>query len=618
MLQILRSIRTVPLVIVAALVGVSLATGVFYSVIIPPWQAPDEPRHLEYAVRLSEKGWILQPEDLSIDLQRRILQSMRDSDFWRLTGRDQPDPLPASFVEDPLLRRSGTSFGERTPLYAIGPALVFRLLPGDDLVLRLYVMRWFSVGLSAATVAVACLVAFRLFPHDRFMIIAVPAFVVFLPMFAFIGASASSDALAILLVSLLIWELARIMEDGLSWRSAMAVGSLALLSLMAKKTAFFAMPLVLVAIPLSFWGRGVPLRQKHKGTLGMLAVLSVLLATVLLSWRGDEAAGWVQLPHNTGDSRSDTEPRSGDHSLAISSGRLIQSLPFNTVRALRGKSVTLEIWVRSPKGDQRGSLLVEDDHVRSVKSFLGRQTWRRHTITHPVSPDARSMRVILSAGSTWDEAAGRIYFDDVVLTHDQMIEPSLLRNGSAEKAALRVRPRLSGLTRYVSATQLLDLRSYDLASLQRYCLYLLLTFAGFWANFGWLTLPLHLVWYAVLAVLTLASAVGLAFWGADFLRQRRKSDSWVPKSHDRTLLLFVIGLVLILIQTFLPMVGSQWQPQGRYLFPALIIIATLFAHGLRRLIHRARLSVLTVTYLACFLLFDALCIAGYILPQYHS
>ena len=263
-------------------------------------------------------------------------------------------------------------------------------------------------------------------------------------------------------------------------------------------------------------------------------------------------------------------------------------------------------------------LLVEDDRGRSVSSFVGRQTWRRHTITHHVSPDARSMRVMLNAGSTWDEAAGRVNFDDVVLTQDQMIEPGLLRNGSAEETALRVRPRLSGLTRYLSATQLLDLRSYDLASLQRYLLYVLLTFAGFWANFGWLTLPLHPAWYAVLAAIVLAVTLGLGLWGTDLLRRRRKSDTWRPNPRDRVLLLFLIGLVLILVQTFLPMVGSQWQPQGKYLLPALVPIATLFTHGLRRLAHGVRPAVLTITYLVCFLLFDLVCIAGYIIPHYYT
>ena len=91
------------------------------------------------------------------------------------------------------------------------------------------------------------------------------------------------------------------------------------------------------------------------------------------------------------------------------------------------------------------------------------------------------------------------------------------------------------------------------------------------------------------------------------------------RSFSTFRLAVVAALVcLIALQTFVPMIGSQWQPQGRYLFPALVIIATLFAFGLRRLMRTVHWGLLTAVYVACFLLFDALCLLGYILPHYYS
>jgi hypothetical protein len=75
---------------------------------------------------------------------------------------------------------------------------------------------------------------------------------------------------------------------------------------------------------------------------------------------------------------------------------------------------------------------------------------------------------------------------------------------------------------------------------------------------------------------------------------------------------------LILLQTFIPMIGSQWQPQGRYLFPAMVIFATLFAYGLRRLKKPVHWRPLSALYVACFLLLDALCLLGYIVPHYYG
>jgi hypothetical protein len=602
--------------LLVALVALSLGLGLLFSLVVPPWQAPDEPRHVEYAILLSRKGWFLHQDDLSLDLQRQILSSMWDFDFWRLIGRQQPERLPDSFYADPFLIRSGTRLAGESPLYALLPALLFRLLPGDDVLLCLYILRWFSVALSVATVAVACLVSFQLFPQDRFLMVAIPAFVACLPMFQFIGASANNDALVTLCSALLIWLLVRMLHRGVSWRSAVLAGFLTVLSVLAKRTGLFTVPLALVALPLSWWGRRPSWRRRYKWTLAVGLGLAAVVAAVLLTWRGNQAAAWVRAQKALGYPRSDTTSHSGRYSLRVGQGRPRQVLPFNTVTALRGKTVTLEAWARTSAGQGQGSLLLRDDDTDTELAFLATETWSRYTVTHTVSASATSLRVILS--SAGGEGASALYFDDLALTEEGSSGPNLLANGSVEEAALRFQPLLEEITRYVSPGRLLDPRSYDLGSLQRYLLYVLLTFAGFWANFGWLTLPLHPLWYVLLAGVTLVSAIGLALWGADLVRQHRREKEWVPNPTDRTLLLFLAGLGLILVQTFLPMIGSQWQPQGRYLFPGLMLIATLFAFGLRRSLKPVRAEVLAGAYVACFLLLDALCLVGYIIPHYYG
>jgi hypothetical protein len=437
-----------------------------------------------------------------------------------------------------------------------------------------------------------------------------------LPMFQFIGASANNDALVTLCSALLIWLLVRMLHEGVSWRSAALVWFLTVLSVLAKKTGLFTVPLAAVALPLSWWGCRPFVRRRYKWTLAVGLGLAAVVAAVLLTWRGNQAAAWVRAQKALGYPRSDTTSRSGRYSLRVGPGRPRQVLPFDTVTALRGKTVTLEAWVKTSAGQGRGSLLVRDDDTDTELAFLATETWSRYTVTHTVSASATSLRVILS--SAGGEGSTALYFDDLTLTEEGSSGPNLLANGSIEEAALRFQPLLEEITRYVSPSRLLDPHSYDLGSLRRYLLYVLLTFAGFWANFGWLTLPLHPLWYALLGVVTLASAIGLALWGADLLRQRRREKEWVPNPTDKTLLLCVAGLGLLLLQTLLPMIGSQWQPQGRYLFPGLILIATLFAFGLRRLLRRVRPEVLTAAYVACFLLLDALCLVGYILPHYYG
>ena len=603
--------------LVVAFVCLSLARGALYSIIVPPWQAPDEPRHLEQAILVSRRGPFLTREDQSLELQTEILSSMRDFDFWGRIGRDQPEPLPRSFSQDRFLVRSGTGLSHESPLNALMPALIFRWLPEDDLLSRLYTMRWWSVIFSAASVAVAFLVAFELFRDDRFLLLAIPSFVALLPMFTFIGASASNDALAVLVASLVIWQLLRMLNRPLSLTSAICICALTLLAVLAKRTAWFTAPLVLVAIPLHLWGRA-SLSARWRYLAASSVAISALLAGALLTWRGHDAADWIRLPGPEHSSRSKEVATSGRYSLRLNSERAMQPLPFNDVRALRGKTVGLHAWIISPNGPQRGSLLLADDEETSVQSFLADETWRKYSVTHTVSPRARSMRVILSAASASTGQAADLYFDDLALRSGQGDISNLLQNASAEDSALRVQPRLQYVTRYVALGRLLDGRSYDLESAKRYLLYGLLTFAGFWANFGWLTLPLHPIWYALLAVVATAAVAGLGLWAMGLLRRCLGDRGYIPSNRDRALLLLLLAFVLIVVQTFIPMIGSQWQPQGRHLFPGLIPIATLFAFGLRRLLRSLKADLLAAAYVASFVLFDALCLLRYVIPHYYG
>jgi hypothetical protein len=614
----LRDISTRRRALLAAFLCVSILRGLAYGALIPPWQAPDEPRHLEYAILLSQKGWFLTRDDLSPDVQGEIITSLLETNFWTLIGRAQPDRPPASFSDDPFLRLSGSSPGHESPLYFVLPALCFKLLPEGDLLTRLYVLRVFSVLLSAAAVCVAGLTAFELFPDDRFLRVAIPAFLAFLPMFTFIGASASDDAFAVLCGSLVTWQLVRVFKRGLSSQSGLVLCGLAILALVAKRTCLFLLPLVLAAAVIYVLWRRVRVRRGLRCAAVVTCMLGLLLLALLLSWRGEDAAGWVALRQPSAPTRICPIARSGEHSLYVEEGRLLQTIPFNTVRALRGKTVTLEVWTRSAKEGRPGSLVVEDDQERSSEHFLADAGWTRHEVTHTVALMARSMRVMLGSSAPGEEAGQGLYFDDLALHEEGQQGPNWLRNGSAETPALRMESRLGSVSRYLTLEQLADARSYDLASLKRYVLYGLLTFAGFWANFGWLTLPLHPLWYSLLAVVTVISASGLALWGAEVLRACRRNGAHALCPRDVILLLFLLGLFLLGLQTALPAIGSQWQPQGRYLFPGLVIIATLFAFGLRRLTRRQEASILTATYVTCLVLFDALCLVGYIVPHYYG
>jgi hypothetical protein len=91
---------------------------------------------------------------------------------------------------------------------------------------------------------------------------------------------------------------------------------------------------------------------------------------------------------------------------------------------------------------------------------------------------------------------------------------------------------------------------------------------GFWAKLGWFNVPLPMVAYLLFVPPTLFAARG-----ALELLSRRRSPIIV------TLVLVVVTNFALLIVYLLT---ADWQPQGRYLFPALPALAGLATAGLER------------------------------------
>jgi hypothetical protein len=139
------------------------------------------------------------------------------------------------------------------------------------------------------------------------------------------------------------------------------------------------------------------------------------------------------------------------------------------------------------------------------------------------------------------------------------------------------------------------------SELARYGLYLLLTFAGFWGNFGWLQRPLPVWVYAGLAAICLTAAAGV--WR--FLR-RPSLDS--PDAGRTVVLAWLLAVGLAMTQVLLPMIGRSWQPQGRYLLPALLPIVGLLLVGLDTVLGGATRPRRWVFLLGALLAFDSACL----------
>ena len=169
-----------------------------------------------------------------------------------------------------------------------------------------------------------------------------------------------------------------------------------------------------------------------------------------------------------------------------------------------------------------------------------------------------------------------------------------------------------------------QLRSADYIQQQGFARYLSqmlsVTFKSFWAQFGWMALPLDAVlggWvYRGFAILSLAGLSGLLVTRGS---GRRVSTGEARAAERQIFLVFAATVLLVaLAYIYYNIEFLQWQ--GRYLFPALIPIACALVYGLeqwrQRLLSRWEVSRwIIVLAMLCLVALDVYLLFRVIVPN---
>ena len=620
----------------ALLVGCALAAGLAYALATPLWQAPDEPGHFEQAALLARQGGPLHRSDRDPVLEQALLDSLARHRFWTLVRAPWPEPLPARLADDPFLARSGRQVGDEPLAYYLPLALLLRLAPDVDGQARL--VRAYSLALFGLTAAAAWAAARELFPDDPFLAPAATAFVGLLPMAAYMGMAVNNDVAAALVGTVHAWALVRLAKRGLRPGVLAVLVPCALAGLWVKKTAAFLLPLTVLVL-LTALGRhrraqgraGVPPRTLLRWAAGVAG--AALALWLLAKVPGPEPAAWLDgtLPGFQGRTRAAAyEGRYGfqavdDSPTAVE--RLVQALP---AAPLAGRTAAFTAVVRSPEGPAVGRLvLIPDRGEKCLAAFQVGEAWQRVEVRCPVPPEAQVVKAVLAPGTGEDPAEqGRLDFDDAALRVEGTAA-NLLRNGGAEEAAtlgeslaVRWRRGLQALRLWLGpgairrleqwaawCTSLPSVLRRDPMAWARLALYAVLTFAGFWGNFGWLTVPLSAGWYLLLSLATLVAAAGWVRWWVQGAAEpwQRWACGWLA-----------LALLLAALQNLLPILIRDWQPQGRYLLPALFPAAASFALGWRAWVPEAWARRGAVAFVVAFVALDLVCLVGYVIPYFHG
>lgn len=211
-----------------------LLVGGLYAVYTPAWQAPDEPAHYNYVRYLAENGHF--PVLHYGDYPHAYLEQIKSARF----PPDMPvEPLRYEFWQPPLY------YMLATPIY--------QLFDG-----RLVPLRLLSVALGAGVIVTAFAIGLAVRPGDTTLALGTAAFIAFVPMHLTMMASVNNDALAELLLAVVMLRLIRFISEPAGGGettprlSYLIITGLWLgLGLVTKATVYVAIPLALIALAFS-------------------------------------------------------------------------------------------------------------------------------------------------------------------------------------------------------------------------------------------------------------------------------------------------------------------------------------------------------------------------------
>jgi hypothetical protein len=274
---------------VALLLAFHVVNSLAWCIAFPLWQGADEAAHFGLVQYIAEVGQLPGPE-----LRYRsdeIVLAGELSDVSRLpfdaTQRQafsdgSTGPREADIAAlDPALRtrfeRKGPSSGMSIPpLYHALGALLYRLVYGQDVIARAFVVRLLSIALSTAGVGLAYGFARQVWPQAKEMWITVPLWVSLQPEFAFLVGGGNTDVLIYVCYTALLFLMARAVRRGMGWWDALGMGLAVGCGLLVKPIVLFIGPAMAVFFLWLGWRRRVSWGRLAGYAGAMAGVVAVL------------------------------------------------------------------------------------------------------------------------------------------------------------------------------------------------------------------------------------------------------------------------------------------------------------------------------------------------------
>lgn len=278
------TIRLLPAIAACFLAQLALAI-----LVIPPWQNPDEPQHLQTVRLIASYGAdFTLASHLDDPSEETVVRSMIEHGWWTHYGEPAPDPVPHTFAEGPALVVEAYFGppGGGSRLYYEGVARLLRLADITGLLPQLYTMRVLSA--VWAMLALLCVWLGTRAMLDEFSAAVVTTMMALHPQSVIVATTASPDAFVNLAGAALWWRAGVFLTSPTSALTAASVWAAAIAAFLIRRMgapllAFAALVTMGGIVRAGFAGH----RRRAAWTIGLVAV--VVTAAVLV---------WPALPDN--------------------------------------------------------------------------------------------------------------------------------------------------------------------------------------------------------------------------------------------------------------------------------------------------------------------------------
>ncbi len=271
---------------------VALANGLAWSLIVPPFQVPDENAHYAYVAQVAENGTLPVPT-ATAPIPPREEDLVNALLTYGMVGHgENPAPLSGlqeqgiEHVEAEHLSAKGTgqaiSATNNPPLYYALEAIPYELMPSGRVLDKLAAMRVLSALLGAITVLLVFMFLRDLLPGVPWAWPTGALLVAFQPLFGFMSGGLNNDALLNLAAAGTLWGVARAFRRGLTPATGALLGGFLGLGLISKLTMLAFVPAALLALLLLVARAGTSRRRALRGAGVAIALAGAPFAIYIL------------------------------------------------------------------------------------------------------------------------------------------------------------------------------------------------------------------------------------------------------------------------------------------------------------------------------------------------